>query len=137
MKLLDTSVAVDHLRGHAAATSLLEGLVGSGEAVAGSELTRFELLAGVHPREVELLETFFAAIEWVPVTEEVARRAGDYARVYRGSHQGIGVVDYVVAGTVSALGAELVTMNVRHFPMFDHLRPPYQYAEDPRHRGGG
>ena len=127
MKLLDTSVAVDHLRGHAAATALLEGLVEAGEAVVGSELTRFELLAGVRPRERAILETFFGAIDWVPVTEEVARRAGEYARAYRGSHQGIGVVDYLVAGTVAELGAELVTMNVRHFPMFDDLRPPYQY----------
>ena len=131
MKLLDTSVVVDHLRGYAPATALLEDLLDGGEGVAGSELTRFELLARVRPRELDELETFFAAIEWVPVTEEVARFAGQYARTYRGSHQGIGVVDCLVAGTATALGAELVTMNVRHFPMFNDIRPPYHYDAGP------
>jgi hypothetical protein len=131
VKLLDTSVVVDHLRGYAPATALLVDLVEVGETVAGSELTRFELLAGVRPRELDDLEAFFAAIEWVPVTEEVARLAGGYARSYRGSHQGIGVVDCLVAGTATALGAELVTMNVRHFPMFNALQPPYRYSTGP------
>ncbi len=34
-------------------------------------------------------------------------------------HSGIGIVDYLLAGTVSAVGADLLTTNVWHFPMFD------------------
>lgn len=128
MKLLDTSVAVDHLRGLARATELLEQLIRFGEQVVASELTRFELLAGVRPAERDGLERFCATIDWVPVTDEIARRAGEYARTYRRSHSGMGVVDYLLAGTAAALSADIVTMNVRHFPMFADLQRPYQYV---------
>ncbi|HVE95750.1 MAG TPA: type II toxin-antitoxin system VapC family toxin [Pseudonocardiaceae bacterium] len=134
MKLLDTSVAVDHLRGYGPATTLLEGLVRSTESVVASELTRFELLAGARRDERDRLEDFFSVINWVPVTEDVARRAGEYARVYRRSPSGIGVVDYLLAGTVSAVEADLVTINVRHFPMFGGLRPPYDYGPPEQRR---
>ncbi|MDQ2883592.1 MAG: type II toxin-antitoxin system VapC family toxin [Actinomycetota bacterium] len=134
MKLLDTSVAVDHLRGPA--TALLEDLVRSHESVVASELTRFELLAGARPDEHDRLENFFSVLDWVPVTEDVTRRAGEYARSYRRSHSGIGVVDYLLAGTVSVVGADLVTTNVRHFPMFEHLRAPYVYGPPEQRRTG-
>jgi len=136
VKLLDTSVAVDHLRGYGPATALLEDLVRSHESVVASELTRFELLAGARPDEHDRLESFFSVLGWVPVTDDVTRCAGEYARSYRRSHSGIGVVDYLLAGTVAAVGADLVTINVRHFPMFDDLRPPYIYGPPEQRRTG-
>jgi predicted nucleic acid-binding protein len=127
VKLLDTSVAVDHLRGYRPATALLESLLQSEDAIVASELTRFELLAGVRPDEQAGLENFFTVLDWALVTEDIARRAGAYARFYRRSHAGIGAADYLIAGTSSALDAELLTVNVRHFPMFDGLKAPYSY----------
>ena len=58
MKLLDTSVAVDHLRGEEPAVKLLSGLVEANEPLLASEVVRFELLAGVREDEVEALERF-------------------------------------------------------------------------------
>lgn len=127
MKLLDTSVAIDHLRGYPRATAVLEDLLRSDGAVAASELTRFELLAGVRADERNDLETLFLAVDWVPLTEDIARRAGSYARAYRASHAGIGAVDYLIAGTASTLETDLLTTNVRHFPMFEGLQAPYAY----------
>src|SRR4051812_9155935 len=101
MKLVDTTVIVDHLRGLPAATQLLATLVASETAVIASELTRFELLAGVRPAEVTELEDFFRVIGWAPVTEVVSRRAADYARNYLASHSGIGVADYLIAATAA------------------------------------
>jgi predicted nucleic acid-binding protein len=125
VKLVDTSVLVDHLRGHRAATGLLEDLDEAGERVVTSELTRFELLVGARAAEHALLEQLFSALAWVPVTEDVARVAGEYARSFRRSHTGIGAIDYLLAATASVLGADLLTTNVRHFPMFDDLASPY------------
>lgn len=127
MKLIDTSVAIDHLRGYERATALLEDLLQANATVVASELTRFELMAGACHREKDALEDFVHVVDWVPVTEVIARQAGEYARSYRRSHSGIGAVDYVIAGTASALMAELLTLNIRHFPMFDDLQAPYQY----------
>lgn len=127
MKLVDTSVAIDHLRGYERATALLGDLLQAGDHLVASELTRFELLAGARPDEEADLEAFFLTLDWVPVNEDIARQAGAYARSYRRSHSGIGATDYVIAGTATALDAALLTLNVRYFPMFTKLQAPYQY----------
>jgi hypothetical protein len=127
VKLLDTSVVVDHLRGYPPATALLERWVSDDEPMMASELTRFELLTGLRPGEEPALESMFSVLDWIPVTEQIARRAGTYAREFRRSHSGIGAVDYLLAATATAVGGELVTTNVKHFPMFTDLRAPYGY----------
>jgi predicted nucleic acid-binding protein len=86
---------------------------------------RFELLAGVRDDELEALEHFFSALVWIPVDESIARSAGMLARRHRGAHSGIDDADYVIAATALALDAQLLTTNVRHFPMLAGLRPAY------------
>lgn len=125
MKVLDTSIAVDHLRGRPAAVGLLRDLVESGEEIAASELVRFELIAGVHEEERDALEELFKVPSWVPVDAEIARLAGDLARQFRKSHRGIDDADYLIAATTQVLDADLLTTNVRHFPMLTGLKPPY------------
>ena len=125
MKLLDTTVAVDHLRGVALAVDLLSRLIGGEEAVGASEVVRFELLAGVRDTEIEALEQFFSALSWVPVDEAVTRTAGLLARKHRKAYSGIDDVDYLIAATALVVDADLLTTNVRHFPMLAGLRAAY------------
>jgi hypothetical protein len=125
VKVLDTSVAIDHLRGLDAAVNLLAEALGGGEALVASEVVRFELLAGAHGKEMAVLEDFASALSWVPVSEEVARTAAALARRHRRSHSGIDDADYLIAATALLLDAELLTTNVRHFPMIPELRAPY------------
>lgn len=125
MKLLDTTIAVDHLRGDDRAALLLERLADEGEPLLASELSRFELLAGVRADELDTTELFMDALTWVPVNEEIARLAGSMAAEYRTSRSGIDSIDYVIAATATVTGADLLTTNVRHFPMIQGLRLPY------------
>ena len=125
MKLLDTTVAVDHLRGDQAAVDLLRDLVESEETLAASEVVRFELVAGVREDELPALEQFFSALTWVAVGEDVARTAGELARRQRRAYSGIDDADYLIAATALLLEADLLTTNVRHFPMLPGLAPPY------------
>jgi predicted nucleic acid-binding protein len=126
VKLLDTSVAIDHLRGFPEAVDLLSSLIeAEEELLLASEVVRFELLAGVRKGEVEALEQFFSALSWVPVGEEVARTAGVLAQRHRRSHSGIDDADYLIAATALLLEADLLTTNVRHFPMLSGLEPAY------------
>jgi predicted nucleic acid-binding protein len=126
LKVIDTNIAVDHLRGKPEAVALLEGLVRQGEVVVASEMVRLELLAGVRPSERDALEEFCSALGWVPVNEDVSRAAGELASKHRKSSQGIDVVDYVIAATALILKAELLTTNIKHYPMLKDLSPPYQ-----------
>lgn len=125
MKLLDTTVAIDHLRGDRAAVDLLRRLVDEDETLAASEVVRFELVAGVRDDELPALDQFFSAVSWVEVGEEVARAAGELARNHRRAHSGIDDADYLIAATALLLEADLLTTNVRHFPMLPDLQPPY------------
>ena len=124
MKLVDTSVAVDHLRGDESATTLLTAML-EDDGLAASEVTRFELLGGVRDDELEALEQFFDAIDWIPVDELVARTAGALARRYRSGHSGIDDADYLIAASAVVVAADLLTTTVRHFPMFVGLQPAY------------
>jgi predicted nucleic acid-binding protein len=125
VKLVHTTVAVDHLRGVPAAVELLTALTDADDDLVASELVRFELLAGIRNKELTAFEDFCSALRWAEVTEDVARVAGQLARRYRRSHSGIGAVDYLIAATAIVIDADLLTTNVRHFPMFTKLAPPY------------
>ncbi len=95
------------------------------DEIAASEMTRIELLAGMRTGEEEALADLERGIVWVPVTEVVATRAGQLANAWRRSHEGIDVADFAIAATARVLNAELWTRNVKHFPMFPDLEPPY------------
>lgn len=123
--VVDTSVFVDQLRGDPRGRDTLLAARAGGHELAASVLTRTELLAGVRQPETPRLEALFAVIRWVEVDAAIADRAGDHARRYLRSHPGIDLVDYVVAATSETLSAELLTRNVKHFPMLAGLRPPY------------
>lgn len=120
--VLDTSVLVDHLRASAAATEYLAGLE---ERPSCSELSRIEVIQGLRSAEQRTAEKLFAMIAWVPVSEGVARRAGELGRRWRRSHPGIGVADLAIAATAEQAEAALATRNLKHFPMFKGLRAPY------------
>ena len=59
------------------------------------------------------------------MNESIARRAGDLGRRWRRSHVAIGLADLLIAATAIELGADLATSNIRHYPMFPGLTPPY------------
>ena len=120
--VLDTSVLVDHLRASTPATEYLAGLEGR---PACSEVSRIEVLQGLRSAERQAAARLFALIEWVPVTEAIAQRAGELGRKWRRSHPGIGVADLAIAATAEQLDAALATQNLKHFPMFKGLRAPY------------
>jgi hypothetical protein len=125
VKLLDTSVAIDFLRRHAPAVDIVSAHVAADDIVA-SELLRYEVLVGLRRGEEDPTEDLFAQLGWVPVGERIARRAADLARRYRSSHHAIEDADYLIAATALELDADLLTTNVRHFPMFRGLKAAYR-----------
>lgn len=122
LRVLDTTVLVDHLRGSSEARLFLAAF---DEPPLASEMVRAEVIRGLRSRERAHAERLFGLIDWVPVGEAVARLAGEYGRRYRRSQQDIGLADLIVAATATELGTTPATANVRHFPMFPRLRSPY------------
>lgn len=121
MIVLDTTVLIDVLRGHRPALDYLRSL---NEIPACSEITRVEVMRGIRNRERDAVEQLMRTLRWVPVDEQIARRAGALGRAWRRSHA-LASADLVIGATAQELAAGLATSNVRHFPMFEALTPPY------------
>ncbi len=121
--VFDTSILIEHLRGDRHATNLLQSV--SNDERLASVLTRVELEGGMKSGERSQVFSLLGTLRLLPVTDAVARRAGELLRRYRRSHSGIDLVDYVVAATAELNDAQIMTLNVRHFPMFQNLRAPF------------
>jgi predicted nucleic acid-binding protein len=88
-------------------------------------LSKIEIVGWMRPSEEAMTRRLFEGLLWAEVTDSIAEGAAAYARRYRRSHRSIDVVDYVIAATRDDLDLPLWTLNVRHFPMFPALEPPY------------
>ena len=130
--IIDTNVLIDHLRGHEGATLAIIALIGDGPAFC-SRLTRVELAAGLRSHQLD----GHAALDQcstqgqghrsdtIEVDEEIGARAVELAATWGPSHGGIDVTDYVIAATAEQRNLDLLTTNVKHFPMFEGLAAPY------------
>lgn len=120
--VVDTDVLIDYLRGRDQAVGFLESCE---EPLAMSVITIAELTAGVRDgTERQQLKDFIEAFEVLTLPKDVAVLAGLWRRQYGLSH-GTGLADALIAASVEAGKATLVTLNRRHFPMLANVLVPY------------
>lgn len=72
-----------------------------------------------------LLDRFFAFMEIVAITPEIAKQAGLWLRDYGKSH-GTGLIDALIAASAEVSGSTLATLNQKHFPMLETVLVPYR-----------
>ena len=124
--LVDTDVLIDFLRGREPAVSFVNL---ESDRIILSAIVVAELYAGVRGgkdgTEQGTLERFLSLFRVVHVTAAIAKLGGLYKRDYGRSH-GIGLADSIVAATATLENAELRTLNVKHYPMFDPIAPAYR-----------
>ncbi len=121
--LIDSNIIIDALRGLEPAGRYLAGLINNG-GLRASVVTRAEIRSGVGGASSKA-ERLLSRIAWEPVGVDIADGAGAFAREFGPRFPGIGIVDYLIAATAEALGLDLATRNVKHFPMFPDLVAPY------------
>lgn len=126
MILVDSDVLIAHLRGLDAAQDWLINARGSGVSMSISAVSIAEVSGGMRSAERHQVWRLLSTFRVEGVTELVARRAGEFMRSYRRSHQAIGIGDYLIAATADVQSLELATLNVRHFPMFKGLQAPFR-----------
>ncbi|MDE0127835.1 MAG: type II toxin-antitoxin system VapC family toxin [Bryobacterales bacterium] len=124
--LVDTDILIDYLHGHPAAVRLVTD---HADRVILSAMSVAELYAGVRgqardPEQLALAD-FLELFPIVPVSADIARAGGLYRRDYGRSH-GIGLADAVIAATAVSSDAMLMTLNVKHYPMFEGLEAAYR-----------
>jgi predicted nucleic acid-binding protein len=120
--LFDTTILIDYLRGLEEARNLLET---NGKKPKVSVASTLELYAGVRNRREQLqTEHLLTQAVLLPVTQDIAKRAGVFVRLYHASHA-VAAMDAIIAATAEHHGLRLATLNVKHFPMFRNLKRAY------------
>jgi predicted nucleic acid-binding protein len=125
MILVDSDVLIAHLRGIGAARDWLVDARRRTGPLAVSVVSIAEIAGGMRSGERREVTRLLGTLQPVAADPAVAWRAGEFRRTYRRSHAAIGTADYLIAASADVHGYELVTLNVRHFPMFEGLAPPF------------
>ena len=117
--LLDTTVLIGHLRGDEAVVKLLLDLLADQHSLGTSCVNIAEVERGIRPKERRAANVLLSRLCFLDTTREAAIRAGRYQAEFEKRGQTIHTADALIAGTVRAHGAILLTDNVRDFPMRD------------------
>lgn len=124
--LIDTDVLIDHLRGHAKAKDYLRRRWAAGDVLHYSVITRAELFAGMRPNEEASIRALLASMHEVFIDSRIAEEAGAYRRQFGQSHSLL-LPDALIAASAKSIGAKLITLNIKHFPMKGiHVIAPYR-----------
>ena len=123
--LLDTNTVSFHIRKSSAALQRRLRATPAA-AVALSVITEMEIRYGLakNPalRVAPLIEEFLAGITILPLTSDVARRYGRVRAELEARGTPIGPLDLMIASHALAIGATLVTTDVREFHRVPGLR---------------
>jgi len=121
--LPDTDILVDFFRGYSKAVTFVNA---NSSRIILSAIVIAELFAGIKGEaERAVIEKFISLFSVIPVTSDIAKLGGFYRQEYGKSH-GVGLADAIIAATCKAEKAELMTLNIKHYPMIDDLTSPYE-----------
>lgn len=115
MKLvIDTSVIIDTLRGGKQWDTYFSAIEKEAELFLPTAVI-FELYSGLSTRSakiekrIQLIPTYFQRVD---LTERIAKQAGKF---FRDAKERVSLSDYIIAATAIEIGAEIVTLNRKHF----------------------
>ncbi len=125
VNLIDTTIIVDYLRGYQKAKDFIEEEFLYGRMPYVSVISYVEIYAGVRVKEEKDISKLFNNLTIVQIGTEIGRHAGKYLNVYGKSH-GLEIADALIAATAYIVGARLITLDRKHFPMTDiQVYAPY------------
>ncbi len=119
--VVDTSVLIDHLRGGSYLTALLKS-VDNKTSFFISSIVIFELFSGKSTENKDAAAKVYRLIssfEIIEVTPSIATRAGE---LYRDVDNSLDFPDYIIAATALEIGADIATLNKKHFRRINGLR---------------
>lgn len=118
MFLLDSDIVIWLLRNDTKIVKIVGKLANQGE-LAVSAITIAEIFKNIFPEELSTTESFFSKNKVFDVTAEIAQKAGFYWRDFHKKFANLSITDCIVAATAQHKNVDLLTLNIRHFPMTD------------------
>jgi len=113
--LVDTDVLINFLRGKLQAKEFLLTQLSNSVPILCSVITVAEIFAGMRPHELEKTGALLDNLEIIPVTRDIAEKAGHYKQSIK-SHS-LELDDCFIAATAHIHKAALATGNIKHYPM--------------------
>jgi predicted nucleic acid-binding protein len=114
--LLDSDIIIWHLRGREEVTEMLRDLQRFG--VPGcSALSVLEVQLGVKRGEEERTIHFFKSLKVFDVNMEIAGKAAQLIREFKGKGVTLNIPDAIIASTCILYHLVLVTYNRKHYPI--------------------
>ncbi len=116
MKLIDTDIFIDFLRGSKEALNFIK----KESEISFSAITEAELLSGNacnNPREMEKVIHLLAQFEKVPAGNPLVQVAGNLRRVY-----GLELPDAIIAASAIVTNSVLITRNIKDFKDVKELK---------------
>ena len=110
LHVLDTTVLIDYLRGRPA-VARVTALVDRGIRPATTVVNVEEIVRGLRAAERDVAHRLFDGLIVLPITSEVAWRAGDWRREHAAAGVTLWQADCLIAAACVTAGAPLVTGN--------------------------
>lgn len=116
--ILDTDVLIWILRGEKRIIkSVLQIVKNSKQAI--SLISAAEIFKNIFPSEVKPTTKFLKAHFQLSMNFEIAKNAGLYWKKYVKSRKKLSLLDCFIAATAKYYNLNLITCNIKHFPMKD------------------
>lgn len=115
--LLDTTFAVDYLRGEAAAVERFGQLFRDGDEPYVNDVVLCELAVGMRATDDRGFLAFVRAVSFVQPGPETAIEAGVWRRSARRGGRTLSLSDALVAAAATSLNAAVLTRNLRDFEL--------------------
>jgi predicted nucleic acid-binding protein len=117
--LLDTDVLIDLSKGREPARSVIPAMTAAGDRFGICAVQLAEFYAGEPRGRQPLIDALLDALPLWPISRDAAFRAGAYRRQFTLLGVTILTPDALNAAVAWAMGATILTGNVRDYPMAD------------------
>ena len=115
--LLDSTFVIDHMRGMPEAVERYRALFEAGDEPVVNEIVVCEVRAGTRDADLPTFHAFFEPVEFVQPGPDSATLAGAWREVARRRGHHLSLADSLVAAAAAAVGAAVLTRNVRDFSL--------------------
>ncbi len=115
--LLDSAFVIDHMRGMPEAIERYHTLFEAGDEPLVNEIVLCEVRAGTRAEELPTFHAFFEPVEFIQPGPDAASLAGAWRDRARREGYHLSLADSLVAAAADAVGAAVLTRNVRDFSL--------------------
>lgn len=119
--IFDTNIIIDALRQNKKAREIFKKFDNNNDHLFVSTIVGFELFSGNSSNDLnerQRLDQLMKYFTEVDLTWKISKLAGE---IYRDEVKSLEVPDYIIAATAMEIGAQVVTLNKKHFNQIPNL----------------